>query len=183
MDKKKRHEVHYGLMDSDDRSVTSSQYEDLGMYDAEMKLADPIIFELIDEVGDGRAVAFLSVFPTAVFQQISTSVMTRQIRPRAHNEFELYWTAFGYTDDSPELRHKRLMQTNMMGSAGITSMEDGVVGALIQAAIRREGDSHSVIEMGGIGPIEDQQTVITEVPIRGFWSYYCELMGMPAGKG
>ena len=181
MDKKKRHEVHYGLMDSDEQSTTSSQYEDLGMYGAEMQLADPSIFEVIDEIGDGKAVAFLSVFPTAVFQQISTSVMTRHIRPRRHNEFELYWTAFGYVDDPPELRHKRLMQTNMMGAAGITSMEDGVVGALIQDAIRREGDSHSVIEMGGIGPIENQDTVITEVPIRGFWSYYCELMGMPVG--
>jgi hypothetical protein len=34
--------------------------------------------------------------------------------------------------------------------------------------------------MGGVGPIESQETTITEAPIRGFWKNYCELMDIKA---
>jgi hypothetical protein len=32
--------------------------------------------------------------------------------------------------------------------------------------------------MGGVGPIESQDTTLTEVPVRGFWKNYCALMGI-----
>ena len=35
--------------------------------------------------------------------------------------------------------------------------------------------------LGGTGKIETQKSLVTEVPIRGFYSYYCELMGFADG--
>ncbi len=55
---------------------------------------------------------------------------------------------------------------------------DGEVGALVQRGVAWEGDAHSIVMMGGVGPIEDQPTTLTEVPIRGFWRFYSELMGL-----
>jgi len=75
-----------------------------------------------------------------------------------------------------------MKQANIVGPAGFSSMEDGEVGRLVQLGIRGERHAHSVIEMGGVGPIESQDTTLTEVPVRGFWKNYCALMGIvPAG--
>ena len=39
-------------------------------------------------------------------------------------------------------------------------------------------DGATVIEMGGGGAITDRDYRVTDVPLRGFWSYYAELMGI-----
>ena len=80
------------------------------------------------------------------------------------------------------MRHLRLKQANNVGPAGITSMEDGEAGRLVQLGIRGADDEHSVIEMGGRGPVEDLDTVLTEVAVRGFWLHYCQLMGVRPGS-
>ena len=108
---------------------------------------------------------------------------TRQIRPKNPGEFELYWTYFGYKDDTPELRKARMQQVNMVGPAGMISLEDGESGVLIQRAVQRQGEFHSTIEMGGVGPVENQTNLVTEVPIRGFWRHYCEMMGFQHQAG
>ena len=38
-----------------------------------------------------------------------------------------------------------------------------------------------MVEIGGTGKIETQKSLVTEVPILGFYSYYCALMGFPVG--
>ena len=60
---------------------------------------------------------------------------------------------------------------------GCISMEDSDSGVLIQRGIRRQGKKYSVIEMGGTGPIDDQDNIITEVFVRAFWRYYAYAMG------
>ena len=89
---------------------------------------------------------------------------------------------FGYQDDDATLCMMRMKQNNMAGPGSVVSMEDGEVGRLVQMGIKRERKSHSVIEIGGTGPIEDQTTVITEVAVRGFWKNYCELMGVAVAQ-
>ncbi len=117
------------------------------------------------------------MFPCFLVAQLSNFLMTRQVRPKAPNEFELYWTAFGYVDDDPELRNIRQQQVTWMGSGGCISIEDSESGVLIHRAIRRADRDYSVIEMGGVGPIESQDNQMTEVCLRGFWRYYAYLMG------
>ena len=65
----------------------------------------------------------------------------------------------------------------MVGPAGYISMEDGEAARLVQQATRTQVGEHSFIEMGGRGPVEDQDTLAQEVAIRGFWQYYREVMG------
>ena len=61
-------------------------------------------------------------------------------------------------------------------------MEDGEAIELIQKTTGSERQASNVIEMGGRGPLKDLTHRITETPVRGFWSYWAELMGVePAG--
>jgi anthranilate 1,2-dioxygenase large subunit len=78
---------------------------------------------------------------------------------------------------------RRLISANLVGPAGFVSMEDGEAIEVIQKATRREGDGFEVIEMGGRGPVHDLAHRVTETPIRGFWSYWAELMGVEAEGG
>ena len=182
-DQKRRHEVHYSTLDTDDEETISEGYDGVSAFNAEFTLEDPSLIDYHDEIGDNRAICMMSVFPNLMIQQLSNSLATRQIRPRGPSEFELYWTYFSFADDTPEIRAMRLRQINMVGPAGLVSMEDGEVGRLVQLGIRSEPEFHSVIEMGGTGPIENQDTPLTEVPVRGFWKNYCELMGYEATGG
>jgi hypothetical protein len=117
------------------------------------------------------------VFPNAVFQQFRNSLATRQIRPKSENDFELYWTIFGYADDDAAMFQRRMAQANMVGPAGFVSMEDAEAVEVTHRATRRETGSAAVVEVGGRGAIEgtESPSLCTDVPCRGFWSYYAEL--------
>lgn len=178
MDKGKRHKVIYSIHGSDDQAESKQAYKDIGWLDDAPRLNDMSVFSFTDEFGDRKASNFMALFPSSVYQQLSNSLATRQIRPRGPEEFELFWTYFGYADDTAALKEARLKQANIVGPAGFSSMEDGEVGRLVQLGIRGERHAHSVIEMGGLGPIGSQDTTLTEVPVRGFWLNYCDLMGI-----
>jgi anthranilate 1,2-dioxygenase large subunit len=170
------HTIHYSVVGSDEDAV-SEGYEDIDAYDASMTLRDPCLTHYRDEAGNGYGLHLLSIFPSVVLGRVFNSLATRQIRTKKPDEFEIYWTYFGYADEDEELRHMRIQQTNLMGPAGLVGMEDSEVGVLIQRAIGREREAHSLIEMGGNGPIENQDHLAQDVPVRGFWKYYCEVMG------
>ena len=55
-------------------------------------------------------------------------------------------------------------------------MEDGYATELVQQAIVREQDECSMLELGGTGT-EDQENLITETALRGYWNYYHDVMG------
>ena len=183
MDKFRRHRIGYSVHESDDDDTIREGYRDTEHAEESIRLKDDSMLEWRDEIGNSQAIMIMPTFPNVVFQQIFNTLATRQIRPRAPNEFDLYWTFFGYADDDSELRDLRLNQANMIGPAGLISMEDSEAGALAQRAVHRERDAYSVIEMGGVGPIDSQETLLTEVPIRGFWRYYCHLMEYPVEGG
>ena len=183
MDEARRHELHYTEADSDVAEATEAGYQDTTVFHDGLTLEDPAIVDFRDETGDGLGIMMMTIFPNVLFQQLSNTWATRQIRPKNPHEFELYWTHFGYQDDDPELRAMRLKQANLTGPAGYVSMEDGEAGVLAQRAVGQSGHGFSVIEMGGGGDIaEGQDHVLTEVPIRGFWKNYCELMGYTAAS-
>lgn len=140
---------------------------------------DPSVVKFIPEFGEdypyGNAIC--SLFPNAVFQQIRNSLATRQLRPQGPGQFELFWTLFGFEEDSEDLARHRLLQVNMGGPAGFVASEDGEAIELVQKATAGQADSISLLEMGGVGPIPDRVTTrMNELALRGFWSYYSELM-------
>jgi anthranilate 1,2-dioxygenase large subunit len=94
----------------------------------------------------------------------------------------VFQTLFAYADDDEAMVRHRLISANLVGPAGFVSMEDGEAIEVIQRATASAGDDSAIVEMGGRDPLRDLAHRVTETPIRGFWSYWSELMGMePAG--
>src|SRR5580692_9399280 len=108
------------------------------------------------ERADPLNIAITSVYPSAVFVQISNSLAVRQIRPRGIDELEVFQTMLGYADDPPEMTLHRLRQANLVGPAGLVSMEDGEAIELAHRASKPDQDRATVIELGGGGVISDR---------------------------
>jgi anthranilate 1,2-dioxygenase large subunit len=181
MDRKHRHNISFTAQGTDADDGAKS-YGDTARGDSAPRLEAPALLVYRPEFPDRLSLSIASVFPNAVFQQIGNSLAIRQIRPKSVDEFEIFSTYFGFADDDAEMTAHRLRQANLSGPAGFVSMEDGEAVELVHRAIRREADTHSVVEYGGRGPIVDQDNLVTEVPMRGFWANSCELMGLPVAQ-
>ncbi|QIP37010.1 Rieske 2Fe-2S domain-containing protein [Komagataeibacter rhaeticus] len=150
--------------------------------DMNIKLKDPSLLRYHKEFPDDLTLAVTSLFANAALQQIGNTLAVRQLRPRSADEFEIVSTFFGYEDDDEAMTRHRLRKANLAGPAGLVSMEDGEAVELVHRAIVRDMDKHSIVEFGGRGPVVDQENLISDVPMRGFWIYYCKLMGIRAGE-
>ena len=89
----------------------------------------------------------------------------------------MHWTVLGFESDTPEQRMMRLKQSNLIGAAGLISMEDGCVGGFVQRGIAGAPDKRAVIEMGG-HTAESSESRVNEGAIRGFWKQYRSTMGI-----
>jgi anthranilate 1,2-dioxygenase large subunit len=182
MDGRHRHNLTWAKIGTDDDAEFGAVYKQNKVHDSSLRLRDPTIVEFRREYDDGISLAICGIFPNTTIHQISNSLATRQLRTRGPGEFELLWTLFGYVDDSQDLTQHRLLQANMVGPAGLISMEDGEAIEITHRAVLGEPEACSVIEMGGSGPIMDLDHRVNDMPVRGFWSYYAELMDFePAG--
>jgi anthranilate 1,2-dioxygenase large subunit len=148
------------------------------VHESQLRLEEPGLVKFHREFDDGYSLAICSIFPNFTLHQISNSLGARQLRTCGPEEFELVFTLFGYQDDSEEMIEHRLAQANFVGPAGLVSMEDGEAIEITHRATAAEAEACSVIEMGGGGPICSLEHRVNDVPVRGFWSYYAELMGI-----
>lgn len=141
-------------------------------------LRDPSLTDFWDDFGDGVSLAVQTIFPNFVLQQLRNSLAVRLMVPKGPRAGHLMWTAFGFADDDERRTTLRLKQANMMGPAGLISMEDGMIGTLIQQGIEGDKDKNSVLELGGRGiePIAGSRA--SEGSVRGFWTGYRELTGL-----
>jgi anthranilate 1,2-dioxygenase large subunit len=144
-------------------------------YIANYSLSDPSLMAGRPDFGDNINLQITSIFPALVIQQIMNTLATRHIRPTAPDEFELYWTYFGYQDDDEEKTAARLKQVNLVGPAGLISMEDGEAVELIQRAIVRDGRDCAFLEFGRLDP-DPEHDRQGEHNLRGFWRYYARMM-------
>ncbi len=177
MDARHRHNLTWSKVGTDDDAEFGKLYKENKIHDSSLRLLDPDLVEFHREFADGISLAICSVFPNCTVHQISNSLATRQVRTHGPGEFEIFWTLFGYVDDSDEMLQHRLLQANLVGPAGLVSMEDGEAIEITYRAVAAEAEACSVIEMGGGGPIANLTHRVTDVPVRGLWSYYAELMG------
>jgi anthranilate 1,2-dioxygenase large subunit len=143
-------------------------------YQSEAKLADASLISARKEFETDLVIA--QVFPSLVVQQIQNTLALRQILPKGVDCFELRWTHFGFEDDDDELQQMRIKQANLVGPAGLISMEDGEATELVQRAVRRDPGASSVLEMGGREP-GNANHLVTEGALRSFWLAYRELVG------
>ncbi len=139
-------------------------------------LNDPSVIEQWDDYGDGTTTCIQTVFPNFVLQQIHNTLATRYIAPRGPAGSELYWTILGYADDEEEKTRIRLKQGNLIGPSGYISLEDGMVGGLVQRGIGGAGDKASVMEMGGRSVETIRNSRASECGVRGLWTAYRALM-------
>jgi anthranilate 1,2-dioxygenase large subunit len=182
MDPRHRHNITWAEADSDSEEFAREAYAGANVRSNHLTLQEADLVAFRRERGDKMNLAVTSVFPAAVFVQISNSLAIRQIRPRGVDEVEVFQTMFGYADDPPEMTAHRLRQANLVGPAGLVSMEDGEAIEIAHRATRPDPEHASVIELGGGGIISDRDYRVTDVPLRGFWSYWAELLGIePAG--
>jgi anthranilate 1,2-dioxygenase large subunit len=178
MDARHRHNITWAEADSDTDDVAHQAYAGAGVRNDFLSLKEPALVKFIPERTDRLNIAITSVFPSTVFVQISNSLAVRQIRPRGVGEVEVFQTMLGYQDDTQEMALHRLRQANLVGPAGLVSMEDGEAIEIAHRASKPDPDRATVIELGGAGVISDRDYRVTDVPLRGFWSYYAELLGI-----
>lgn len=179
MDARKRHSLLYSIAASNDDAQDKQAYGDSRTFDTEFKLQDMSLLKGRQEFDDGVTLVILAVFPNLVLQQIQNTLAVRQTVTSGPDEFELIWTHFGYEDDDAEMQMIRLKQTNLIGPAGLISMEDGEAVEIVQDAVVGEDRDASYIAMGG-GRAEDADHLVTEGAIIGFWDNYREMVGFEA---
>jgi len=178
MDSRHRHNITWAEAESDTDEFAHQAYAGARVRNDFLSLKEPSLVAFHPERDDKLNIAITSVFPSAVFVQISNSLAVRQIRPRGVDEVEVFQTMLGYADDPPEMTLHRLRQANLVGAAGLVSMEDGEAIEIAHRASKPDLDRTTVIELGGTGAISDRDYRVTDVPLRGFWSYYAELLGI-----
>ncbi|MBO0736901.1 MAG: Rieske 2Fe-2S domain-containing protein, partial [Alphaproteobacteria bacterium] len=110
MDPRHRHNITWAQADSDTDEFARQAYAGAGVRNDFLSLQEPGLVAFRPERADRLNIAISSVFPSAVFVQISNSLAVRQIRPRGVNEVEVFQTMLGYEDDPPEMTSHRLRQ-------------------------------------------------------------------------
>jgi anthranilate 1,2-dioxygenase large subunit len=178
MDARHRHNVTWAEADSDTAEAARSAYNGARIRNDYLSLREPGLVAFRRERADNLNLIITSIFPGVVFAVISNSLAIRQIRPRGVDEVEVHQTMLGYADDPPDMTLHRLHQANLVGPAGLVSMEDGEAIEIVQRASLPDRDQMTVIELGGAGVISDRDYRVNDVPLRGFWSYYAELLGI-----
>ncbi len=170
----------YGVAESE---LVGENLGAIATHKPKFELEDSSVVDVFREHTDGMVTTILTMFPCFVLAQIANHLGFRLIRPISPDEFELVWTNFEYVDDEPWQSEVRRKQGNLLGPAGYLAMEDAEALELAQQSIHGDqGAGHAFIEFGGRA-FEDQDHLVTEVPIRGFWKGYCEIMGFATGDG
>jgi phenylpropionate dioxygenase-like ring-hydroxylating dioxygenase large terminal subunit len=166
----------YTIAIPEGKNATAYKEQQIRTDDDRFALADPRVLDYVEELGDHIQLQILSVFPCFILQQIYNCLAVRHVVPRGLGKMDLVWTYFGFEDDPPDMKARRLDQQNLVGPAGFISMEDGCVGGFVQRGTAAAADRVSVIEMGG-STAESQATRATEASVRGFWKAYRRHMG------
>jgi anthranilate 1,2-dioxygenase large subunit len=178
MDPRHRHNITWAEADSDTAQAARETYNGARIRNDFLTLQEPDLVRFRPDRADRLSLIITSIFPGMVLAVIGNSLAIRQIRPRGVDLVEVHQTMLGYQDDPPDMTLHRLRQANLVGPAGLVSMEDGEAIEIVQRASRPEPGSLTVIELGGAGEISDRDYRVNDVPLRGFWSYYAELLGI-----
>jgi salicylate 5-hydroxylase large subunit len=172
MDDTGRHAVlvsRRGAQESNDATAQMRAFK------RDFALRDKRLLDPVREFPGDATVVMQTLWPNLIVQQQSNTLAMRQIVPLDARRFDLAWTFFGYADDTPEMRQRRLRQANLMGPAGFVSLDDSEAMLLSQAGIDQSEDGACVVEMGGRG-VANEPHMVTETAIRGFYQHYRAVM-------
>ena len=161
-------------------SQRSEQREVVGTTDItrvqhDLELRDGRLLQPVKEFTGEATVVMQTIWPNLIVQQQSNTLAMRQLVPRGVGEFELHWTYFGYEADDDEMTTRRLRQANLMGPAGLVSIDDSEVMRLAQLGAMAGADRNALLEMGG-HDTADTEHMVTEAAIRAFYDHYRAVM-------
>ncbi len=167
----------HGIMLSENTGKkTSAATGEISRFNDDLTLEDMTLVTPIREFADGR-IQGGTLHPSSVLQQQANSLAIRHVIPRGIDATELVWVFFGYADDTEEMTLRRIRHANLVGPAGLVSIDDSEVLKQCQAAANGYPGEAGVIEMGG-REIEHADHMVTETQIRGFYDYYRRAMGL-----
>jgi salicylate 5-hydroxylase large subunit len=168
---------HAALISRKGEQRASEATAQMKSFRADLTLHDPRLLDPVKEFPGDATVVMQTIWPNLIVQQQSNTLATRQLVTRGPEAFELVWTFFGYTTDSDAMTQRRLRQANLMGPAGLVSIDDSEMMEFSQSGVRSCPDAAAVVELGG-RESHDEAHMITETAIRGFYRYYREVMGL-----
>jgi anthranilate 1,2-dioxygenase large subunit/terephthalate 1,2-dioxygenase oxygenase component alpha subunit len=157
--------------------TNDTAYSGMRSVSDDYRLEDAGLIDVVDEHPDRIRQQIVTVFPNFVVQKTQNALAIRFFTPNGVDRTNLEWIYFGYADDTPEMRKRRLRHLNLGGPAGFVSMEDGCVGGFVERGIATAEDAAAIVAMGGAG-IESQNTRATEAAVRGFWSLWRRMVGV-----
>ncbi len=160
---------------SEQRAVVGT--DDIARVQHDLELRDPRLLDPVREFPGSATVVMQTIWPNLIVQQQSNTLAMRQLVPRGVGNFELHWTYFGYADDDEAMHTRRLRQANLMGPAGLVSIDDSEVMRLAQIGAAAGDDHDALLDMGG-ADLDDTEHMVTEVAIRAFYAHYRHVMGL-----
>lgn len=151
--------------------------EELRSLQADFKLNDMRPLSSVKEFDDDVTLQITSMFPAITLQQQQNLLQIRNVIPVGPDQFELSWTFFGYEDDDDDLTMRRVRMANLVGAAGLISVDDTEVFEFSSAGMNANPDRDCVVELGGrdLG-IPEAGDMVSEGPIRGFYNFYRQIM-------
>ncbi len=168
---------HSALISRKGEQGLNAATAEMANFRADLKLNDPRLLDPVREFPGDMTVVMQTIFPNLIVQQQSNTLAMRQLVPRGPKHFDLNWTFFGYADDTPEMRQRRIRQANLMGPSGLVSVDDSEVIAMSQKGADSSIGRDAIAEMGGRN-VENSDHMITEAGIRGFYQTYIKMMGL-----
>lgn len=142
-----------------------------------MELNDPEFLKYVQEFDSPWTVTMQIIWPNLVVQRELNTLGIRHIVPRGPHEMDMYWTMFGYDDDTPEMDKHRMRQGNLMGPSGYLGVDDNEAIKYLQ-----DGFKHSYSDEG-IVLLEPEkegstETLISEASVRSLYRHYREVMDL-----
>lgn len=169
--------LHTALSSIRGRQELNEGTAQMRSFRGEMQLGDPRLLDTVREFPGDETVVMQTIWPNLILQQQSNTLATRQIVPRGPDAFELHWTFFGYQTDDDEMTARRLRQANLMGPAGLVSIDDGQVIERTQDGIRADPRAEGIVELGG-RDTGDADHMVTEAALRAFYEGYRKVMDL-----
>ena len=171
-----RHHRHACMASRRNDGGAASVTQGVTSFRADMTLQDDRLLDVVPEDWwQGHTVVMTTLFPSVIIQQQVNSLSTRHIQPVAPGVFDFVWTHFGFADDSPEMKRRRLRQANLFGPAGYVSADDGEVIEFAQQGFEANDSARAVSELDG-RDVKPTEHMVTETLIRGMFEYWRTVM-------
>ena len=163
----------------DDRMVDEMK----GAFRVGMDLNDEDFTRYVPEFDSPWTVTMSTIWPNLIVQRELNTLGIRHIVPRGPHALDMYWTMFGYVDDTEEMTKHRMKQGNLMGPSGYLGVDDNEAIKFLQDGFKRSIPSEGVVKLdpekeGGT------DTLISEASIRSLYRHYrdCLLYTSPSPR-